>query len=174
MRMTTQNGLAIFLPAHLLRILLAMPLVAVACYFLSRLHDSPPTPELMTYEMVSVRLQPVAHVFASSAGPAEPGAARTAPLLKGQAVYEAVCVACHGEGIAGAPRFGDRKAWVPRIAQGFSTLVKHAIEGYTGKSGMMPPKGGSGNEDVEIARAVAYMASKAGASFPEPESLGKK
>jgi hypothetical protein len=38
----------------------------------------------------------------------------------------------------------------------------------------MPPKGGGTYDDVEVARAVAYMANHAGASFPEPDSLAKQ
>jgi len=121
-----------------------------------------------------VRLQPVAHI-AFAAVPAEGApAGGAATLLNGKAVYEGICFGCHAQAIAGAPRFGDKKAWAPRIAQGFDTLVKHAVEGYTGKAGMMPAKGGGTNEDVEVARAVAYMANQAGASFTEPATLGKK
>ena len=117
--------------------------------------------------LVAARLQPVART--SGADSADKPA--TAALLNGRAVYEATCVACHGGGIAGAPKFGDRKAWGPRIAQGYAVLVKHAIEGYTGKYGMMPPKGGGSYEDLEIARAVAYMGKQAGAAFTEPDSM---
>ena len=56
----------------------------------------------------------------------------------GQAVFQQVCTACHGAGIAGAPKVGDKGAWSPRIAEGFDTLVSHATNGY--KS--MPAKGG--------------------------------
>jgi cytochrome c5 len=60
----------------------------------------------------------------------------------GTALYQAVCKTCHGAGIAGAPKSGDKAGWAPRIAQGTATLYKHAIEGYTGKAGVMPAKGG--------------------------------
>jgi len=67
--------------------------------------------------------------------------------------------------VAGAPKAGDKKAWAPRIAQGYDTLVKHATEGYKG----MPPKGGGADLDPqEVARAVAWMANQGGASFKEP------
>lgn len=60
----------------------------------------------------------------------------------GQALYDAACHACHGAGIGGAPKFGDKAAWAARIAAGQDTLYKHAIEGMSGPAGVMPPKGG--------------------------------
>ena len=78
----------------------------------------------------------------------------------GEGVYQAVCTACHGAGIGGAPKSGDKAAWAPRIAQGTATLYKHAIEGYTGKGGVMPAKGGRTDAtDAQIQAAVDYMVS---------------
>jgi cytochrome c5 len=80
----------------------------------------------------------------------------------GPGVYEQVCGACHLNGIGGAPRSDDRAAWAPRIAQGSNTLYKHAIEGYTGKAGVMPAKGGRTDlSDDLVKAAVDYMVSKA-------------
>ena len=80
----------------------------------------------------------------------------------GPAVYETVCGACHINGIAGAPRSDDKAAWAPRIAQGTATLYKHAIEGYQGKGGYMPPKGGRVDlTDDLVKAAVDHMVAKA-------------
>ncbi|MBE7942698.1 cytochrome c5 family protein, partial [Ramlibacter aquaticus] len=80
----------------------------------------------------------------------------------GQGVYSRTCVACHGAGVAGAPKFGDKAAWAPRIAQGKDTLYQHAINGYTGKNGVMPPKGGNtALSDAEVKAAVDYMVGQA-------------
>jgi cytochrome c5 len=88
-------------------------------------------------------------------------------LQGGQAVYTAVCAACHGTGAAGAPKLGDAGAWGPRLAQGFDTLVQHALQGIRA----MPAKGGNPDlDDVEVARAVAYMGNQGGAKFKEPEA----
>ena len=78
---------------------------------------------------------------------------------KGKATYEASCALCHGAGIAGAPKFGDKTAWKSRIAQGKDTLYKHALGGFQGKTGtMMPPKGGNMNlADADVKAAVDYM-----------------
>lgn len=80
----------------------------------------------------------------------------------GPGVYEQVCGACHLNGIGGAPKSDDRTAWAPRIAQGNETLYKHAIEGYTGKNGVMPAKGGRTDlSDDLVKAAVDYMVTKA-------------
>jgi len=78
--------------------------------------------------------------------------------LTGPQVFNQACNACHGAGIAGAPKVGDKAAWGARIAQGMDTLNKHAIEGFQGQAGVMPPKGGWANlSDGEIVAAVDYM-----------------
>lgn len=166
--MDVQGTIASFFPPPLVRIILTAVPIAVICYFVSGLHDQTSAPGTMTPEAVAARLRPVAQLVLAGAPEGAPSA-----LQSGQAVYESVCSACHGGGIAGAPKFGDRKAWTPRIAQGFDVLVKHAIDGFSGRSGMMPPKGGGAFEDVEVARAVAYMADKAGAKFAEPTAPAK-
>ena len=87
-------------------------------------------------------------------------------LQTGAAVYTAVCAACHGTGQAGSPKVGDAGAWGPRIKQGYDTLVQHAVQGIR----LMPAKGGNPDlDDVEVARAVVYMANQSGAKFKEPE-----
>jgi cytochrome c5 len=85
----------------------------------------------------------------------------------GQEVFDAVCTSCHTPGALGAPKFNNKGDWAGRLGQGYDTLVKHAIEGIR----QMPPRGGDGDlSDVEVARAVIYMANSGGASFKEPEA----
>ena len=70
-------------------------------------------------------------------------------------------MACHGAGVAGAPKIGDKADWGPRIAQGKDTLYTHATQGFTGKKGTMPPKGGAANlSDEEVKAAVDYMVAR--------------
>ncbi|WP_423457626.1 c-type cytochrome [Ottowia sp. VDI28] len=89
------------------------------------------------------------------------------PLASGEEVYKAQCAACHATGVAGAPKFQDAGLWGPRIATGYEKLVHSAL---TGKGGMAP-QGGGDFSDVEIGRAVVYMANAAGAKFEEPKAL---
>ena len=104
------------------------------------------------------RIQPVGQVTLAEAN--APSGNQTA-----EQVYETVCKTCHEAGLAGAPKFGDKAAWAPRIKSGVDTLFASAIKGKNA----MPPKGGNTNlADVEVQRAVVYMANRAGASFKEP------
>ena len=75
----------------------------------------------------------------------------------GEALYKQACMACHAAGVAGAPKFGDKGAWAPRIAQGVPALVNSALKG----KGAMPPKGGSSAPDTEVKAAVEYMVNAA-------------
>ena len=87
-------------------------------------------------------------------------------LALGEVVFKAQCAACHGSpGIPGAPHYSDAAAWGPRIGQGYATLLEHALKG----KGAMPPQGGGDYEDLEIGRAVVYMANAGGAKFAVPE-----
>ena len=108
------------------------------------------------------RIQPVGMVvMADASGPRG--------NLTGQQVFDQVCKTCHGAGIAGAPKVGDKAAWTARIAQGEKTLFQHAIAGFQGKNGAMPPKGGNPDlADVEVERAVVLMANQSGGSLKEP------
>jgi cytochrome c5 len=107
-------------------------------------------------------VKPVAAV--EVAAPATETVAKT-----GEEVVKGGCAMCHEAGLMNAPKLGDKAQWEPRIAQGYETLVKHAVEGIR----TMPAKGG--NPDLtegEIASAVAVMANQAGASF-DPATLAK-
>lgn len=82
-------------------------------------------------------------------------------MLSGPQVYNEACIACHGAGIGGAPMLSDAANWAPRLEQGMETLRTHAIEGYTGNAGYMPPKGGRLDlSDEEVYAAIDYMISQ--------------
>lgn len=99
------------------------------------------------------------------AKPVEVAAAPAAAGKSGEQVVKEVCSACHAVGVMGSPKIGDKAAWGPRIAQGYDTLVSHALKGIR----MMPAKGGNpALSDAEITGAVAYMANQGGANFKAP------
>jgi cytochrome c5 len=112
------------------------------------------------------RIAPVAKVAVAgkdNAALAAPAEAPVAALvdLPGEEVYKQVCSVCHAAAVAGAPKTGDQAAWAPRIAQGVATLNKHAIEGFQGKAGYMPPKGGRTDlSDQSVVNAVEYLVSQ--------------
>ena len=95
------------------------------------------------------------------AAPAAPAAAVAADT-KGADLFTKSCAICHQTGAAGAPKLGDKADWEPRIAQGKDVLYQHAIAGFTGKKGAMPPKGGAASiSDDDIKAIVDYMAASA-------------
>ena len=96
---------------------------------------------------VESRIAPVAKIEMQAGGGA-------GGVKDGKTVYNTVCAGCHGAGVMGAPKFGDKAAWAPRIAQGMPTLVKNATNGIRA----MPPRGGSASlTDDEVKGAVEYM-----------------
>ena len=104
------------------------------------------------------RILPVAQVTV-----AEPSTAQGTQT--GEQVYQAVCKTCHEAGVAGAPKFGDKAAWAPRIKTGVDALYASALKGKNA----MPPKGGNQDlSEAEVQRAVVYIANHSGASFKEP------
>ena len=109
------------------------------------------------------RIKPVARLAVAGQDNTALSAAATTPTvaaadMAGDQVYAEVCAACHTAGIAGAPKIGDKAAWASRIAQGADTLNKHAIEGYQGKAGYMPPKGGRTDlSDQSVVNAVEHL-----------------
>lgn len=111
----------------------------------------------MSAEAVAKRIQPVGSIVLKDA---------SAPVVlkTGEQVYAAQCAACHTSGAAGAPKLGDAAAWAPRIKTGYDTLLTSALKG----KGAMGAQGGGEMSDLEIARAVVYIANQGGAKFDEP------
>lgn len=108
---------------------------------------------------VAERIKPVGEVKVVDA---------SAPKVEksGEEVFNAVCTACHTPGALGAPKFNNKGDWAKRIGQGYDALVKNAIDGIRA----MPARGGAPDlSDVEMQRAVAYMANSGGAKFTAPK-----
>lgn len=93
--------------------------------------------------------------------PAPEAAVAAADNELGKSTFNKVCAMCHAAGVGGAPKPGDKADWGERAAQGKETLYKHALEGFTGKKGMMPAKGGNtALGDADVKAAVEYMLSR--------------
>jgi cytochrome c5 len=113
--------------------------------------------DALAAEAVAQRLQRVGKVEIRDAS-------APAVLRTGEQVYQQACTACHAAGAAGAPKTGDSGAWAPRIKTGYEALLNSALKG----KGAMAAQGGGEFSDLEVGRAVVYLANKGGASFPEP------
>lgn len=134
-------------------------------HFTNNIHK----PDVEVHDTVAERIRPFGRVKlpGDELAPGEiqidevPQAEPHATELSGPQVFNEACIVCHGNGIGGAPMLNDRAIWVSRLAQGMETLYLHAIEGYTGTTGYMPPKGARLDlSDVEVNRAVDYMLSQ--------------
>ena len=113
---------------------------------------------------IEERIAPVGRVAIAGQEPADepqPVDASPAPAqvaMTGPQVYNTACFNCHGAGIGGAPKVGEASAWTDRIDKGMDVLNDHAINGFQGSAGYMPPKGGRIDlSDQEIIDAVEYM-----------------
>jgi cytochrome c5 len=100
---------------------------------------------------------PAATVAPAAAPVAAAAPATASQAGAGEALYKQACLACHTSGVAGAPKFGDKAAWAPRIQTGLDMLTASVIKGKNA----MPPKGGSAASDADIRAAVEYMVSAA-------------
>ena len=108
-----------------------------------------------TPESVDSRTAPIGKLNISSEETATTAAAGP---RDGETVYNLACMACHASGVAGAPKTGDPAAWAPRIAKGVDALLDHAINGFQGEAGMMPPRGGNPTlTDEEVSGAVEFI-----------------
>ena len=123
-------------------------------------HDPSAGSDALTAQSVAARLAPVGRVEVKDMS--DPASLKT-----GEQVFAAVCTACHTAGVAGAPKLGDAAAWGPRIATGHEALLNSALKG----KGAMGAQGGGDYGDVEIDRAVVYMANQGGAKFDVLKSL---
>jgi cytochrome c5 len=95
--------------------------------------------------VVIVALMPFAQAQPTTAAP---------PERSGEEIVRAQCAKCHASGEGGAPKIGDRDAWIPRLKAGLDTVVRSAINGH----GNMPARGGMANlTDRELRSAIVYM-----------------
>jgi cytochrome c5 len=143
-----------------LAFLVPILLITLLSQYVASIRDVDMKSDAMTPDAVARRLKPVADIAFADAASGAPAAPRS-----GEEVYKSVCGACHDSGAAGAPKFGDQGAWAARIKQGAQALLDSVLKG----KGAMPPRGGGADlSDLELGRAVVYLANHAGAKFEAP------
>ncbi len=151
--------------------LFAACLLAAASYIY---HRQPDDVAHAAAESTQQRLAPIANVYAGDTGRAAMAAAKAAAAkaaaskvayggtTDGKTIFDKLCTTCHTTPATGAPQLGDKAEWAPRIAEGIPTLIKHAIDGYTGPDGNhMPAKGGNpALTDEQVANTVKWIVSQ--------------
>jgi len=131
-------------------IVLACAATAMAC---SKPQPETPTASPATALTADSTLGGVSPIVPTVAPPIAPEHA------EGKRVFDKTCGLCHGAGVGGAPRPGDKGNWAPRIAQGSDALYRHALEGFSGATSFMPARGGVPLTDAEVKAGVDYMVS---------------
>ena len=160
--MSEEHGALIKTPKQLIVVcVLALVIpVAIALLGAQLLSGSKHIDRSEPKKLVEQRIKPVGELVKFDGAPPPAPAAVVAVAAKaksGEEVYNAACVACHGAGIAGAPKTGDKALWAPRIAQGVNVLYEHAIKGFKA----MPAKGGQvALSDDEVKASVDYQVAK--------------
>ena len=110
----------------------------------------PPVQAGAATQVAAASSAPIGTAAAATPAPA----ATSAGSANGKAVYDQTCAVCHGTGIAGAPKAGDKAAWEPRLKQGVAALHDASIKGKNA----MPPKGGNMSlSEADVKAAVDYM-----------------
>jgi cytochrome c5 len=151
-----------------LLIVVAIALFALARVVAGETQDKQVFEDAQYVKSVEAHLQPVEKVAiagqdnsalaikadAGAAGQAGSAGGGAAAPKSGDETFEQVCSACHGAGIAGAPKAGDKAAWGPRIAKGTEVLYDHALKGFQGSAGVMPAKGGRADLSDDLVKAA--------------------
>jgi cytochrome c5 len=153
-----------------LLVAIAIGIFAFARVVASETQDKQVLEEAQYLKTVKQHLEPVSHEAVAgqdnsaleikpdataAAGTASTGAALP---TTGEGLFQQTCSVCHSAGIAGAPKAGDKAAWGPRISKGKDVLYSHALQGFQGTAGVMPPKGGRTDApDALVQQAVDYM-----------------
>jgi len=148
-------------------VVVAILLIALAAHIYGK---NPPPSNPGKETALAERIAPVGGVYAGDTGRAAMQAAQDAAAkaaasqvayggtTDGKTIFGNLCHSCHETGAGGAPKLSDKAVWAPRLAEGAETLIKHATEGYTGKSGVMPARGGNpALNDAQVKATVEWM-----------------
>jgi cytochrome c5 len=151
-------------------IAVAAVLIVLAMYIYGK---HPPEGNPNAQKVLAERIAPVGGVYAGDTGRAAMQAAQEAAAkaaaaqvayggsTDGKTIYGNLCHSCHDTGAGGAPKVSDKAAWAPRLAEGIDVLIKHATEGFTGKAGLMPARGGNpALNDEQVKATVEWIATQ--------------
>jgi cytochrome c5 len=153
---------------HFSQVIAILVGITIALIFLGHYINGlkPVEPNKAAIAATKERIQPVGAVYAGATGAAAQAAAAAEAAkgavafdgtTDGSVIFNGVCTGCHGTGALGAPVL-TKAAWGPRIAKGVDTLHLHAIEGFKGAAGTMPPKGGmAALSDEQVKATVDWM-----------------
>ncbi len=142
-------------------VLATLGAITAICIITANLITPSSEPDAASLSRLDERTRPIGMAVTDAAllkvsAPAAASAPRSADQVVGQ-----VCTACHGGGLLGAPKVGDKAAWSARAnaAGGLSGLTASAIKGKNA----MPPRGGATDlSDAEVKAAVQAMLKQSG------------
>lgn len=118
----------------------------------------PPAFNQGTVQEQNERIKPLAQVSVQEAVPVAAAATAETGNALGDTTFHSICAGCHASGALGAPKYGSKADWAPRIAQGMDALYHSALNGKN----LMPAKGGNpALSDDAVKAAVDYMVAAA-------------
>ncbi len=112
-------------------------------------------------QAIQARIAPIGTVITDPAALLKVSAAAPHTPLSGEQIVTQVCSACHGSGMLGAPKIGDKAAWGGRLKAdgGIDGLFASASKG----KGSMPARGGNPDlSDDELKSAIQQMLKQTG------------
>ena len=133
-------------------------LTSLTAVALQGIREMPPHGGNMTLTDTEIK-RAVTYMVNRSGGHWNEPISKTAPAAprSGEQIVKMQCSKCHEKGVGGAPKIGDRQAWIPRLKDGLDTAVRSAINGHGG----MPARGGMADlTDAELRSAITYMFNK--------------
>ena len=154
--------------SQFMMVISALVVIAIVAIVISRIitgGDTPETTDPIVQKVIEERIKPVGGVHVgevpaqmvakSDAGTSQSASQGSAKkYASGKEVYEAVCLACHSTGAAGAPKYGDKGGWAKYLDKGLEGNYAAAING----AGAMPAKGGRSDlSDEDVKAAVDYL-----------------
>jgi cytochrome c5 len=142
--------------ATVVMIVTGLVLLAVVIFLVTRLanvvNENSVKGEINDEALVEANVHPIGKVATADV--------TAAPVVRsGKDIVDSVCISCHGSGVLGAPKIGEKSQWGPRAAKGLDALLHSATNGLNA----MPPKGGDASlTEADLTKAITYMVEQSG------------